>query len=135
MIGPIFDFRGEGSDVKEDVKIVAVDLQAMAPLPGVIQIQGDITQVWPMLKLLYCQDQAAKVLDTQQSIRIHVALLQYPSFMCMHNFEFFDVLDVFMYLMSQVSTAQKIIGHFEGDHADLVVCDGAPDGRSLTDSF
>ncbi len=26
-------------------KIVAVDLQAMAPLPGVIQIQGDITKV------------------------------------------------------------------------------------------
>lgn len=29
----------------EDVKIVAVDLQAMAPLPGVKQIQGDITKV------------------------------------------------------------------------------------------
>ncbi|GFQ88323.1 hypothetical protein TNCT_472471 [Trichonephila clavata] len=29
----------------EDVKIVAVDLQAMAPLPGVTQIQGDITKV------------------------------------------------------------------------------------------
>ena len=30
---------------KEDVKIVAVDLQAMAPISGVIQIQGDITKV------------------------------------------------------------------------------------------
>ena len=30
---------------KDKVKIVAVDLQAMAPLPGVIQIQGDITKV------------------------------------------------------------------------------------------
>lgn len=29
----------------EDVKIVAVDLQAMAALPGVIQIQGDITKL------------------------------------------------------------------------------------------
>ena len=29
----------------------------------------------------------------------------------------------------QVSTAKKIIGHFEGDQADLVVCDGAPDGN------
>ena len=29
----------------EDAKIVAVDLQAMAPLPGVIQMQGDITKV------------------------------------------------------------------------------------------
>jgi 23S rRNA U2552 (ribose-2'-O)-methylase RlmE/FtsJ len=32
--------RGQGSG-----QVVAVDLQAMAPLPGVIQIQGDITQV------------------------------------------------------------------------------------------
>lgn len=28
-----------------DVKIVAVDLQLMAPLDGVIQIHGDITKV------------------------------------------------------------------------------------------
>jgi len=27
------------------VKIVAVDLQLMAPIPGVIQIHGDITKV------------------------------------------------------------------------------------------
>lgn len=35
----------EEREKKEAVKIVAVDLQAMAPLPGVIQIQGDITKV------------------------------------------------------------------------------------------
>lgn len=29
----------------DNAKIVAVDLQAMAPLPGVTQIQGDITKV------------------------------------------------------------------------------------------
>lgn len=29
----------------------------------------------------------------------------------------------------QISTAEKIIGHFEGEPADLVVCDGAPDGQ------
>ena len=58
-------------DEISDAKIVAVDLQAMAPLPGVIQIQGDITQL---------------------------------------------------------STAENIIQHFEGEKADLVVCDGAPDG-------
>lgn len=57
--------------VNENVKIVAVDLQPMAHLPGVIQIQGDITQY---------------------------------------------------------STAQAIIKHFDGTKADLVVCDGAPDG-------
>ena len=32
-------------DEENKTKIVAVDLQAMAPLPGVIQIQGDITKV------------------------------------------------------------------------------------------
>ena len=36
--------RPEGSGNSE-VKIVAVDLQAMAPIPGVIQLQGDITKV------------------------------------------------------------------------------------------
>ncbi|NP_001080816.1 FtsJ RNA methyltransferase homolog 1 S homeolog [Xenopus laevis] len=61
-----------GDEQSRGVKIVAVDLQAMAPLPGVIQIQGDITKV---------------------------------------------------------STAHEIIGHFEGQPADLVVCDGAPDGN------
>lgn len=60
----------------DDVKIVAVDLQAMAPLPGVIQIQGDITKT---------------------------------------------------------STAKEIIDHFKGEHADLVVCDGAPDVTGLHD--
>lgn len=57
---------------QDDVKIVAVDLQPMSPLPGIIQIQGDITKY---------------------------------------------------------STAQEIISHFEGAKADLVVCDGAPDGN------
>eukprot|EP00053_Salpingoeca_punica_P012389 m.110985 g.110985 ORF g.110985 m.110985 type:complete len:296 (+) comp15935_c0_seq2:126-1013(+) len=58
------------------VKIVAVDLQAMAPLPGVIQMQGDITKE---------------------------------------------------------STAREITSHFEGEKADLVVCDGAPDVTGLHD--
>lgn len=60
----------------KDVKIVAVDLQAMAPLPGVVQIQGDITKL---------------------------------------------------------STAEEVIKHFEGEYADLVVCDGAPDVTGLHD--
>lgn len=58
------------------VKIVAVDLQAMAPLPGVTQLQGDITKA---------------------------------------------------------STAEAIISHFQGDKAQLVVCDGAPDVTGLHD--
>ncbi|XP_053742144.1 putative tRNA (cytidine(32)/guanosine(34)-2'-O)-methyltransferase [Synchiropus splendidus] len=73
------DLKADGGETAaggEEVKIVAVDLQAMAPLPGVTQIQGDITKV---------------------------------------------------------STAQEIIRHFEGQPADLVVCDGAPDVTGLHD--
>uniref|UniRef100_UPI00358F325D tRNA (cytidine(32)/guanosine(34)-2'-O)-methyltransferase-like n=1 Tax=Myxine glutinosa TaxID=7769 RepID=UPI00358F325D len=36
--------RGEDGN-STDAKIVAVDIQAMAPLPGVVQIQGDITKL------------------------------------------------------------------------------------------
>lgn len=57
-------------------KIVAVDLQEMAPIPGVLCIMGDIT--------------------------------------------------------SQ-STVEQIIGHFKGNLADLVVCDGAPDVTGMHD--
>ncbi|KAI7879003.1 FtsJ-domain-containing protein [Lichtheimia hyalospora FSU 10163] len=61
---------------EQEPKIVAVDLQAMAPLDGVIQLQGDITKK---------------------------------------------------------STAEQIISYFEGEMADLVVCDGAPDVTGLHD--
>ncbi|XP_015784289.1 putative tRNA (cytidine(32)/guanosine(34)-2'-O)-methyltransferase [Tetranychus urticae] len=61
---------------QEMAKTVSVDIQAMAPIPGTIQIQGDITNL---------------------------------------------------------STAKEIISHFEGDKADLVVCDGAPDVTGLHD--
>ena len=33
----------------------------------------------------------------------------------------------------QISTAHQIIGHFEGEVADLVICDGAPDVTGLHD--
>ncbi|KAA1118153.1 hypothetical protein PGT21_032469 [Puccinia graminis f. sp. tritici] len=55
---------------EEPAKIVAVDLQPMAPIDGVVQIVGDITKL---------------------------------------------------------ETATSILSHFEGQKADLVVCDGAPD--------
>jgi len=65
-------YRSEKNVTERDVKLVAVDLQAMAPLPGVVQIQGDITKK---------------------------------------------------------ETAEVIIEHFEGKSAQLVLCDGAPDGK------
>ena len=56
------------------VQIVAVDLQEMAPLQGVVQIQGDITKE---------------------------------------------------------DTAERVISQFQGEKADIVVCDGAPDVTGL----
>lgn len=56
---------------KANVRIVAVDLQAMAVLPGIEQLQGDITKI---------------------------------------------------------STANDIIRYFGDEKAQLVICDGAPDG-------
>ena len=35
--------------------------------------------------------------------------------------------------LPQTSTAEEIIGHFKGEQADLVVCDGAPDVTGLHD--
>ena len=46
--------RGESEHVDLDVKIVAVDIQQMAPLPGVIQIQGDITKVSDIFPVSSC---------------------------------------------------------------------------------
>jgi len=61
---------------KDGAKIVAVDLQPMSPIEGVICLQGDITSK---------------------------------------------------------DTADEIISHFDGQKADLVVCDGAPDVTGLHD--
>lgn len=57
-------------------KIVAIDLQPMAPIEGVTQIQGDITSI---------------------------------------------------------SKVNEILAHFHGEHADLIVSDGAPDVTGLHD--
>ena len=39
-----------------------------------------------------------------------------------------SIYDLIKMLHNQVSTANKIISYFHGNKADLVVCDGAPDG-------
>ncbi|XP_022916696.2 tRNA (cytidine(32)/guanosine(34)-2'-O)-methyltransferase-like [Onthophagus taurus] len=42
----------KSKEVDKDVKIVAVDLQPMAPLPGVIQLKGDITDYETAVKIM-----------------------------------------------------------------------------------
>lgn len=61
----------ERPENKDRVKIVAVDLQAMAPLPGVIQIQGDITKVRTVLlevKAMYSPSLAIRTINIDKSI-------------------------------------------------------------------
>jgi tRNA (cytidine32/guanosine34-2'-O)-methyltransferase len=72
----------------DDVKIVAVDLQEMAPLPGVIQIVG---------------------LDRRSVNKAFPA-------------------NIYTGDITKLEVAQQIMDHFKGQKADLVVCDGAPDG-------
>lgn len=38
--------KEQSEEERSKVKIVAVDLQPMSPLPGVIELQGDITEVY-----------------------------------------------------------------------------------------
>ena len=53
MEGVSVETDGEHAQEHEPaVKIVAVDLQAMAPIPGVIQIQGDITKESTALEII-----------------------------------------------------------------------------------
>jgi 23S rRNA U2552 (ribose-2'-O)-methylase RlmE/FtsJ len=33
--------------------------------------------------------------------------------------------------ITKVSTAEQIVSYFEGKLSDIVVCDGAPDGKEL----
>lgn len=52
----------ENSENRDDVKIVAVDLQAMAALPGVKQLQGDITKLSTAQEIIaYFNDEKAQL--------------------------------------------------------------------------
>lgn len=70
------ELSAENCEQTSSPSIVAVDLQPMAPIDGVLTIQGDITSL---------------------------------------------------------ETANQIIHHFQGQRAELVVCDGAPDVTGLHD--
>jgi len=78
LASKLYDNVNEANDMLEagHPRVVGVDLQEMAPIPGCALIVGDITAQ---------------------------------------------------------ATAEKIIEHFRGDLADLVVCDGAPDVTGLHD--
>ncbi|VDK87333.1 unnamed protein product [Litomosoides sigmodontis] len=45
-------YFAKDEDKRKDIRIVAVDLQPMSPLPGVIQLQGDITEVSTAEKII-----------------------------------------------------------------------------------
>ena len=77
LVDKLFEINGAESTAEDDgPRIVAVDLQPMAPIDGVLTMQGDITSL---------------------------------------------------------ETAENIIKHFQGQRAELVICDGAPDVTGLHD--
>lgn len=90
---------------------MAIDLQPMAPIEGVIQVQGDITNA-----------RTAEVVNFLDllSILISLFLICYAWSLCL-----FLWLTFFWFLFL------KVIRHFDGCKADLVVCDGAPDGKAV----
>lgn len=92
------DAAGEGAE-HTPAKIVAVDLQEMAPIDGVVLIQG----WWHR-----CRSQAAA------DVWWHLSLVL-PG----------DI--------TSQATAERIISYFEGERADIVICDGAPDVTGLHD--
>ena len=112
------------------MKIVAVDLQLMAPLIGVIQIHGDITKVSiiilyngvifpsfpPSLTPTFT---SSSLLSLSLPLSLSLTPSLRPSSPCSSP--------------KKESTALEIISHFKGGRADLVVCDGAPDVTGLHD--
>ncbi|KAA3455030.1 FtsJ-like methyltransferase family protein [Gossypium australe] len=97
--------------------IVAIDLQPMAPIEGVIQVQGDITNA-----------RTAEVVRTSFFILIDLFNLFEP------------ILFIECVYMTSISfviylSHLQVIRHFDGCKADLVVCDGAPDACFILSGF
>ncbi|KAE9455140.1 hypothetical protein C3L33_12966, partial [Rhododendron williamsianum] len=87
--------------------IVAIDLQPMAPIEGVIQVQGDITNA-----------RTAEVTS-------------FPTYDSISTASSSEINDYAFKIGTYV--VQVVIRHFDGCKADLVVCDGAPDVTGLHD--
>jgi tRNA (cytidine32/guanosine34-2'-O)-methyltransferase len=93
------------SSNEEQVKIVAVDLQDMSPLPGVVRCMAH-----------------------RQSMNIAV---QCGNVWFRYRWYWWQWWQVQIKGdITKRSTAEQIIAHFEGKLADIVLSDGAPDGMS-----
>ncbi|WMV44178.1 hypothetical protein MTR67_037563 [Solanum verrucosum] len=112
--------------------IVAIDLQPMAPIEGVIQVQGDITN--------------AKTAEVRPHPFPWVLELDslFVSRSAMYGDErgvllLFGEIDSWVTIRIPVGSRHRValdaqvIRHFDGCKADLVVCDGAPDVTGLHD--
>lgn len=91
-------------------KIVAVDLQPMAPIEGVIQLQAGSIACYPSGSDKHARDFCrTKVRRGPCSSQSYHSSVQGD--------------------ITSSKTAAAVVAHFDGHHADLVVSDGAPDGR------
>jgi 23S rRNA U2552 (ribose-2'-O)-methylase RlmE/FtsJ len=91
-------------------KIVAVDLQPMAPIEGVIQLQAWVYTL------------SDPTCETKHATKVLKRRVPCKSQGC-HQLVQGDI--------TSSKTAAAVVAHFDGHHADLVVSDGAPDGREL----
>ncbi len=112
---------GMGSDLMP--KIVAVDLQEMAPIDGVIQIQGDITCQSVGLTVYVCASSWWRSATCDEShVRSNGKKVRESTVkICMHVSN------------AARKTVEEILSHFDGGLADLVICDGAPDVTGMHD--
>lgn len=89
----------EPSVNKDDVKIIAVDLQPMAPLPGIIQLQGDITKLdtaeaiishfgeGKKAQLVICDGAPGKFLSLNLRIKLYCRFVPFPDVTGLHDID------------------------------------------------
>ena len=115
---PRFLFRAAGRSHRRPAaelpRIVAVDLQPMAPVEGIVQLQVSASPLryvsishCPMARSL-CRIRCLSWVGNLDCSKLTAAAMQGD--------------------ITSVSTATAVIANFDGCQADLVVCDGAPDG-------
>ena len=90
---------------------MAIDLQPMSPIEGVIQVQGDITNARTAQLVIFLLSLSLLHLYVMLQVHYVFVSIAYPL-----SFSFL------------ICFFSKVIIHFDGSKADLVVCDGAPDG-------
>lgn len=111
----------DGTGTGKLPKIVAVDLQPMAPIEGVIQLQvGSSQPRHPgSSSSEFHHALAASIQPPHRTTSSRAIQVTCDATRCHATLQG-DI--------TSLQTSQQVISHFDGGQADLVVSDGAPDG-------